>query len=395
MTAVATAPVEQGAAPAVAEAPRHDLPVLETYRAFAALLVLLTHVGFASGAALQGPWSGWLARGDAGVAVFFVLSGFLLFRPWVIAARAGGPPVRLRVYLWRRVVRLLPAYLVVLAGAWAIVPDARAVPAVDWVSAATLTQIYRTDPLVPGLTHTWSLATEVSFYVALPLLAVLCLGRAGRRSGGRRAAARPGAVLLATAAVALGWRILAQVLPDVSPMVLSWLPSYLDWFAAGMALAWLRERSAAGGPRRLQVLAATPGAWFAMALALYWLATTSLAGPYGLSPATLGSATTKHLLYLAFATVLLVPAVFGDPQARWQRAARHPVLRWLGMVSYGLFLWHLVVLEGVRATFGLEPFSGHFPALLGATLVLGVLAAGASWYLVERPAQRRLRRFVR
>ena len=55
----------------------HDLPVLDSYRAVAALLVLRANVGYVSGAALTGPWAGWLARMDVAVAVFFRRRGGL------------------------------------------------------------------------------------------------------------------------------------------------------------------------------------------------------------------------------------------------------------------------------------------------------------------------------
>jgi peptidoglycan/LPS O-acetylase OafA/YrhL len=77
--------------------PSHErFPLLDGYRAIAATMVVATHVGFQTGAAIHGPWSGLLARLDSGVAVFFLLSGFLLFRPISAAHLAGrsGPAVR-------------------------------------------------------------------------------------------------------------------------------------------------------------------------------------------------------------------------------------------------------------------------------------------------------------
>ena len=73
----------------VSNLPKHDLPVLEAYRGIAALMVVLTHVGFFSGLGVVGPWAGWLSRLDFGVTLFFLLSGFLLFRPYALAAATG------------------------------------------------------------------------------------------------------------------------------------------------------------------------------------------------------------------------------------------------------------------------------------------------------------------
>lgn len=381
------------AAERVRPAPDRDrLPVLEAYRAGAAGLVLLTHAGFLSGAGVRGPWAGWLARGDAGVAVFFVLSGFVLMRQRVVLRRDSRQRLRVAPYLWRRAVRLLPAYLAALAGVLVFVPSARLQPVRDWVEALSLTSIYQQGPLLPGFTHTWSLATEVSFYLALPWLATQWLGR-GRssRTGGRWVAGIVAVVVAGSTVWRLAWGM--SQADGLAP--LTWLPSYLDWFTAGMLLAWLRERHGDGGPRLLREAAGAPGAWFATAAAVYWLATTSLAGPYDLGPASTAQMLLKHLLYLVFAVCLLMPAVFGDPTARWQVAAASPALRWAGTISYGFFLWHVIVLTSLIENLRLTAFDIPFLPLLGGALVLSTLAAALSWYLVERPLQRRLRTWVR
>jgi peptidoglycan/LPS O-acetylase OafA/YrhL len=380
------------AAERVRPAPDRDrLPVLEAYRAGAAGLVLLTHVGFLSGAGLHGPWAGWLARGDAGVAVFFVLSGFVLMRQRVVLRRDSRKRQRVAPYLWRRAVRLLPAYLAALAGVLVFVPSARLRPVRDWVEALSMTSIYQQGPLLPGFTQTWSLATEVSFYLVLPWLATRWLGR-GRssRTGGRWVAA----IVVVVVAGSTVWRLAWEMSQAYGLAPLTWLPSYLDWFTAGMLLAWLRERHGDGGPRLLREAAGAPGAWFATAAAVYWLATTSLVGPYGLELASTAQMLLKHLLYLVFAVCLLVPAVFGDPASRWQVVAASPALRWAGTISYGFFLWHVIVLTALIENLRLTAFNIPFLPLLGGALVVSTLAAALSWYLVERPVQHRLRDWV-
>ncbi|MFN8081249.1 MAG: acyltransferase [Kineosporiaceae bacterium] len=371
--------------------PAHDLPMLESLRAMAAGLVLLTHVGFDSGASLRDPWGAWLARGDAGVAVFFVLSGFLLMRPWVLAAAGRRGPVRVRAYLWRRAVRLIPGYLTALAGLWLLVPSARRAAGDVWLSAATLTTTVVGRPLLPGFGHTWSLGTEVSFYLALPLLGLAVVGR-GRANNGRRW--RAPLVLAAIATGALIWRVL--LLGDAhSPRGAGyWLPGHLDWFGAGMFLAWIRERGRSRSADLLRAAAAAPGAWLVIAGSTYWAATTPLAGPRGLSLPSTAELVTKHLLYLIFAVALLVPVAFADPDGRLARLLCRRPLVWAGTISYGFFLWHVIVLTAVRERWGIEPFSGHFLPLLVGVTGLSLIAATGSWYLVERPVGRRLRGIV-
>src|SRR5436190_14296516 len=86
------------------------LPALDAVRAIGAIGVLAYHVAFNTGLSTHGTWNGVLARLDVGVALFFVLSGFLLFRPYALAAATGGTRPSTPRYLWRRAVRILPAY---------------------------------------------------------------------------------------------------------------------------------------------------------------------------------------------------------------------------------------------------------------------------------------------
>jgi peptidoglycan/LPS O-acetylase OafA/YrhL len=85
------------------------VPTLTGLRAVAALLVVGTHAAFATGKLSHGYLGSIYAHLDVGVAIFFVLTGFLLFRPWVrAAARRSAPPDLIR-YARRRVRRILPA----------------------------------------------------------------------------------------------------------------------------------------------------------------------------------------------------------------------------------------------------------------------------------------------
>src|SRR4029453_17739694 len=120
--------------------PVHDLPVLESYRGLAALMVLVPHVGFSSGAGVTGTWAGWLSRLDFGVALFFLLSGFLLFRPYVQAAYGYRPPVATWAYLRRRYVRLYPAFIVVLTAVYFLLPASHDKPDSLWIQTFFMVQ---------------------------------------------------------------------------------------------------------------------------------------------------------------------------------------------------------------------------------------------------------------
>jgi peptidoglycan/LPS O-acetylase OafA/YrhL len=413
--------------------PRHDLPVLEAYRGIASLMVVVTHVGFASGAGVTGTWAGWLSRLDFGVALFFLLSGFLLFRPFVQAAYGYRPPVKVYDYLRRRYVRLYPAFILTLIGVYFLLPASRDKPDSLWIQTFFMVQNYFTSfgQQLDGLVQTWSLVIEVSFYVTLPLIALVVLGRGQRmarvgvppeqpstplsrkaaryrakrerkRTGKRRKLSsmltlpphlqpyRPLIALGLLFAGSLAWRIGFMVTSEGYGRELLWLPAFIDWFVAGMALAWVRERPAPV-PEALRYLANTPGVCLCMALALYWLTTTKLGGPYDLVGATTGEGVFKHFTYAVTAALLMLPGVLGDPTANWRRHAVTPVMRWLGQISYGVFLWHPLLMELIRDALNYPVFGGGFWVTLILTTISSLIVATLSWRFLEEPAQRRFR----
>ena len=163
-------------------------------RACAAVGVVVTHVAFQTGH--TGGMTGRLfGRFDLAVAVFFALSGFLLWRGHAAAARGLRPIPPTGHYLRSRIVRIMPGYLVAVVVILTLLPDAKADLTV-WLANLSLTQIYVPLTLTAGLTQMWSLSVEVTFYLALPLLALLV----------RRVPVRARIPVIAGAAVAsFGW----------------------------------------------------------------------------------------------------------------------------------------------------------------------------------------------
>jgi len=345
---------------------RMVLPALDGLRAVAAAAVLLTHVAYRTGETTQGAGGAVLARLDAGVAVFFVLSGFLLYRPHATARAAGTPAPSLRRYALRRAARILPAY-------WAVLAVAAGYSSVPLVTHLWLGQTYA-GRLAGPLTQTWSLCTELAFYAALPVLAALA-----------RRWEVP--VLAGCAVLAYGW-IAAVHLLDLPDRMLLWLPGHLDWFAAGMAVAALAAR---GLPPLLAQLAAWPGTCWATAGALLLVVTGPVAGPLTLAPVPGPAALTKEAAYAVVATLLLLPAALGPQRGPLASAP----MRWLGRISYGVFLWHLIVLDAVYRVTGIPDFGGRILAVTVLTAAGAVAAGAASWALVERPALRLADRLAR
>jgi peptidoglycan/LPS O-acetylase OafA/YrhL len=361
------------------------LPALDAVRAIGAVAVLAYHVAFNTGVSLNGTWNGLLARLDVGVAVFFVLSGFLLFRPFAYAKATAEERPGVGRYLWRRALRILPAYWVTVAACLLLLPQNADARATDWVRTVTLTQIYSPALLRHGLTQTWSLATEVAFYLVLPLAAVLALGRRWRPARTAIAITVGGLVISGgwVAAMVLGW-----IGTALHPM---WLPSYGIWFGVGMAMATVHVALVTGGAPRgfrlLHDLAAAPLACWGLALGLLAVASTPLAGPRTLVELTPAEFGTKVAMYAVIAGLILLPVAFG-PENWLKSALSGGLARWFGAISYGIFLWHPFVIDVMFLGLGWPVFTGDYVLGLFITFSGATVLAACSYYAVERPIQR-------
>ncbi len=365
---------------------RSFLPAVEGMRACAAIGVVVTHVAFQTGHS-SGAAGRLLSRFDLAVAVFFALSGFLLWRGHVAAARQGGPPdlrpPRTAHYLRSRFIRIMPAYVVAVVVILTLLPDADHASPTVWLANLTLTQIYVPLTLTGGLTQMWSLSVEVGFYLALPVLALLA----------RRLPLRgrvPAIAALAALSWAWGWTPVVAGHTDSGANPLNWPPAFFSWFAAGMLLAeW--AYSEVGWPHRL-ARRRVPMAVFAVLA--YLVAASPLAGPEGLVPGTPAQFAVKTAMGSLVAFALVAPLVLDCPDTP------HRLLGSIGMVtlgrwSYGLFVWHLAALAMVFPVIGTFPFTGRMPAVLVLTLVFGFAIAAVSYGLVESPCREWLRRWER
>jgi peptidoglycan/LPS O-acetylase OafA/YrhL len=357
---------------------RPRYPALDGIRAIAALAVVGTHAAFWTGHYRDTTAGLLLARLDFGVALFFVLSGFLLFQPWVRAGDTDTPSTRR--FLWHRALRILPAYWVVVIAVYLLVPSGPGSGAPALLRNLTLTQVYGNGWLHADLTQMWSLATEVMFYLLLPVLAWAML---------RLARGRPPWLLACCgvlAAVTVVWYAVTRSAVVLDASAVYWLPAYLDWFAAGMALSvlvvwWESGRDRA--PAVLRAIAAAPGCCWVLAACLIAIAATPIAG----GP-TLGQSLTKNLLYLGAAVAIVAPCVLRTELTTTTRWIGGPVMRRVGLISYELFLVHLVVLDGVMRLMDYPVFTGSLLTVFVLTAALSLPLAWLLYRLVERPARR-------
>jgi peptidoglycan/LPS O-acetylase OafA/YrhL len=356
----------QGGLESVSKAER--VASLTGVRAVAALLVMLTHAAYTTGKYTHGYVGLVYSRMEIGVPIFFVLSGFLLFGPWVRAAASGGAAPSVRRYAWHRVRRIMPAYAVTVLAAFLLYHfrTAGPNPGHTWEGLfrnLTLTQIYTDNYLYSflhqGLTQMWSLAVEVAFYVALPLLAYLLLGVLCRRRW------RPGRLLLGLMGLALvtpAWLVLVHTtdfLPDGARL---WLPTYLAWFVGGMMLAALQPLGV-----RAYALVCIP-----LALVCYLIVSTPIAGAPTTSPSELREGLAKAAFYAVIATLMVAPLALGDRGLYARFLATRPMV-FLGEISYEIFLIHLLTMELVMVEIVRYPiYTGSFGIVFVVTFVVTV-----------------------
>ncbi|MDI3313317.1 MAG: acyltransferase [Mycobacterium sp.] len=346
-------------------------------RGCAAIGVVITHVAFQTGYSTGIPGR-LFGRFDLAVAVFFALSGFLLWRGHAAADRHLGPrPVTGR-YLRSRAVRIMPAYVVAVVVILSLLPDADHASPTVWLANLSLTQIYVPLTLTAGLTQMWSLSVEISFYLALPMLALLA-----RRIPVR--ARVPAIGGLAVASLGWGWIPFGST-PGVNP--LTWPPAFLSWFAAGMLLAeW--AYSPVGLPHRLARRRVPMAIGAVLA---YLVAASPLAGPAGLVPSTAAQFALRTTMGAVVAFTLVAPVVLDHPDTPHRLLASAGMVT-LGRWSYGVFIWHLAALAMVFPVIGRFAFSGGMPVVLVLTLIFAIAIAAVSYALVESPCREALRRW--
>ncbi|WP_460304813.1 acyltransferase family protein [Actinocorallia aurea] len=375
---------------------------LDGVRGVAALTVVVLHVAGESGETAGLSFvPRFLGHGDIGVAVFFVLSGMLLYRPWAKALFAGNARPATVPYLWRRFWRIVPAFwLAVAIGLFAFNPE-HVGEWRTWAELLGMVSIYDFSPWWPGtgptgIYHLWTISVEMSFYLVLPLLGAALGAFAGRRAAPSDRARR---VLLGLAAlypVHLVYQYFTYF-PEWRPTLSMWLPRSLPWFTLGMALAVVAAWAAAepsGPARRLcqGVGAALPECWTAAGL-FYLISCTELTGPFGLNFGydMFWPSVFRVLLYGAVSVLVVAPlALRPDNRHRLAVFFGSRPMAWIGRVSYGIYLWHALLLLVLVRILGprLHTLPFAFGVLLVLTLLVTLPAAGLSHRFFEEPVRR-------
>ncbi|HEY4097032.1 MAG TPA: acyltransferase [Baekduia sp.] len=386
--------------PAVAPPPGQPrFPGLDALRGFAIAAVVFCHAIGSTGAWEETSW-GWISYyAQAGVTVFLVLSGFLLYRPFAAAhADRGHGPTAAR-FARRRALRILPAYWVALT-VLSVWPGTHGTFSGDWYRYYTFTQGYWRASTAGGLGGVaWSLVAEVAFYALLPLLA----WGAARLARGRAAERWWRGELVVIVAFGLVSPLVYIVLPLSQALGHTLFPGFLvgtligvtDWFAAGMLLAVVSVAAARGDGRARRVAEWIRGhgvALWAGALVM-WLLFARLPWLAGDGLAVLFP---WHLCETLAGVLLVAPVVFVAPGSAIDRITLWRPLALLGLISYGVYLWHYVLLSWLAGTDpalargpGLASHRDPDVTLLVGTFVLSVAVATVSYRFLELPFLRR------
>jgi peptidoglycan/LPS O-acetylase OafA/YrhL len=373
-----SAPVPDVTGPPVAPAER--LPALDGVRCFAVLAVIAYHGGVS-----------WMVGGYYGVDAFLVLSGFLITSLLVGEWDRRGS-ISLRGFWARRARRLFPALLLMLAGVAVVVGAfpgvlstthlfsdtvATILYVANWHLAAEHTSYFAAVNAPSPLMHTWTLAIEEQFYVVWPVivLAVLKLRRPGRTPDRRRRLRALLALAGGGAAASAVWMMVLAPTNGADPSRAYYgSDTRAQGLLVGAALAitcgiWGRVRTRTGA----RVLGAL-GVLGAAGVGLMW-------------------ATVQESSFLAFhGGFLLVTLACAAVVAAAARVPASPVgrllalapVRYLGRISYGMYLWYWpvqLVMTGGRTHLRGNP-------LLLARLGVVVAVAALSYHLVETPIRR-------
>ena len=341
---------------------------LEGARGLAAVGVVLLHAWMFTGRQGDlGQWWGQLLIDlRLGVPFFFVLSGFLIWRPWARAALGGRERPALTSYVSRRAVRILPAYWLTLAAAAVVLAGSDHPRALDSIGQGlallTMTQTYFELSYGALNPPAWTLVVEAAFYALVPLVGWLAI-RHGRTL-------RAHVTLLGTLVAAqVAWCAWVE-LAGWPGRAFAMLPAHTGEFAVGMmAAAW----TAAARPSGRTLIWAGSGlvgaavAWHMSAYQQPWEVAQDL-------PAAAGFA------------LIIAALTLG---AGWQRPLSAGPLHWLGERSYGIYLWHFVVILAWRRAGVWPPPDASFSdtmLAMGLVAPVAVALAAATYRWVELPA---------
>ena len=338
---------------------RRYFPALDGLRAVAVMAVIIGHHSY--------PVS-WVPA-DLGVSAFFVLSGFLITR-LLMREEASTGTISLRMFYARRTLRIFPAYYAFLLLSF-VLDSIQGSRWSAWLGISALTytvnyfNAFNRHPS-NSISHAWSLGVEEQFYLLWPLGFIL-LARRGRR------ALITGVSIVALLAVA--WRSHLMLKGADVAYLYNAFDTRFDNLAVGCLLALAADSTlVADGAERLARRAWYPLVTLGLLLGSRWL--TPEAYHY-----SAGFTINAVLVAVLIAQLL---QLYVHPLWSW---LEHPVTRYLGAISYPMYLYHQW-----GDSVGRHTVSGK-PAVFAVGLAATIALATGSYFVIERPFQRLRHRF--
>ncbi len=381
------------------------IPRLDGIRGLCAIAVIFAHAAFSTivlspdaGPPPEGIWS-ILVAGQLSIGPFFVLSGLLLYRPFARMTLTGAPRPDLGAFFMRRAARMLPAFWLVVTACLLLLNLSTLTGWWDVLRPYLMMHVYDYR-WYAGLDVVWTVPTETQFYLALPLLAWVMHRLARNVEGPAKKARRmliPLGVMMAAQFIWTWW---LHGTYETWPTIYFYPFGIVGLLAAGMALAVvsvLSEAAPEKTPRFYQLASRRPNLFWLGAFVAYLI---NCAQPFDV-PGTASfqsapAALVRSALLLITGVLLVLPLYPRDTNSRlMELTLSNPVMRYLGRISYGLYLWHFAIMYlyfGTGSIFGGAPVPVQ--ALLGkygfwelfVVTVLGtIVVATVSYYLVERP----------
>ena len=369
----------------------HSNLALDSLRGFSTILIVVYHTSFVSGYTVAHADSigAYIDRLNIGVAIFFVLSGFLIFRPFAHSLIHGSPLPKTRNYYLKRAARILPGYwlaLFVLAGLDALT----IVNTSGFIRNVFIVHSFTEHNVFTGIRQAWTLAVEMSFYVVVPAFAYVFVRPTKRRNGPVSAST----LLKALSFLFLGAYAFRLFIHQIDFWFLDtahiWLPSHMDTLALGMGLAVLVEAPASAKTLlKVKNFIANHTGSFVVCSVFVWLISANINMAIGLNRTEFHIDLLGHFLY-GIASVLLVAPFCVDSQALLVKAVSFRLFTWLGTISYGVYLWHMAFLGGNFAEKYMPYTENDGQVLLRFLVVLpaSIAIASLSYYVLERPTMR-------
>jgi hypothetical protein len=323
------------------------------------------------------------------VAIFFVLSGFLIFRPFAHSLIHGSPSPKTSTFYFKRAARIFPGYwlaLFVLVAMDAVTNNNSS----GLVRNVLLIHPFTVTGLWTGIRQAWTLSVEMSFYAVVPAFAYVFVRQSRQRIG----SVSVPTLLKVLCVLFLSAYVFRLFIHSTDLWFLKtahlWLPSHIDTLALGMGLAVLVEAPASAKIlSKMRIFLANHAGLFVVSSVSVWLISANINMSIGLDTPEFHIDLLCHFLY-GIASVLLVAPFCVDSQSLLFKAISFRPFTWLGTISYGIYLWHMAFISDLflKGRLPYREFDGQVLLRFIVVLPSSIAIASLSYYVIERPIMR-------